>query len=191
MRALVSLLFPLLLAPPLLLAGCGADATPPPPPPQCDEKCKDGIAILAMRETAKLAFNLTLQGKPVGTHDKTTPCPFGGSVRVSGTATSNATQGATEVDLTYTLDNCSYLVKDDDPKRDYNTKLSGTMTQVGVLAVQPSATSALIMKSESISFEGTVYDPPLDYSVRCPLELAQDGNVLTGRICGREAKANL
>jgi hypothetical protein len=172
-------------------AGCQADATPPPPPPPCDQKCQDAVAIQAIRETAKLAFNIMLQGKPVGAHDETTRCPFGGAVRVVGTATSNAMQGATEVDLTYVMDGCSYLFKDDDPEDNYRTKLTGTLTQVGVIAVQPTATSALVMKSDSITFEGTVYDPPIDYVVTCPVELAQNGNKLTGTICGREAVTDL
>ncbi len=172
-------------------AGCQVDATPPPPPPPCDQKCQDAVAIQAIRETAKLAFNISLQGKPVGTHDVTTPCPFGGAVRIVGTATSNAMQGATEVELTYVMDGCSYLFKDDDPEDNYRTKLTGVLTQVGVIAVQPTATTALIMKSDSITFEGTVYDPPIDYVATCPVELAQNGNKLTGTICGREATTDL
>src|SRR5262249_2516535 len=84
----------------LAVSACGTKAAATAPPP-CDGTCQDGIAIRALRETAKLAFNLTLQGKPVGQHDETTPCPLGGSVHVFGVATSNAVQGATEVDLTY------------------------------------------------------------------------------------------
>jgi hypothetical protein len=161
-------------------------------PPTCDGTCKDGIAILAMRETAKLAFNLTLQGKSVGAHDETRPCPFGGTVRVFGTASSNAVQGTTEVKLTYVWDGCGYMVKDTDPKKTYNTKLAGTMTQEGILAVQPSATSAITMASDAMTWEGTVYDPPIDYAAtKCPVALGQDGNALTGTICGRIASGQL
>jgi hypothetical protein len=173
------------------LVHCSATAAPAPKAPPCDQKCQDGVAIKAIRETMKLAFNLTLQGKPVGAHDETRPCPFGGSVRVYGTATSNAIQGATEVDLTYELDGCGYLFRDDDPDDNYTAKLSATITQRGILAVQPTATSAVIMGSAAVRYEGTVYDPPIDYNVDCPLELAQNGNTITGRICGRDARADL
>jgi hypothetical protein len=149
------------------------------------------VAIKALRETTKLAFNLTLQGKPVGSHDLTTPCPFGGTARVFGTASSNAIQGSTDVQLTYVLTDCGYLFKDDDAEDNYSLKLSGTITQDGVIAVQPSSTSAIVMKSESMTFAGTVYDPPLDYAAQCAVELGQNGNTLTGKICGRDATTDL
>src|SRR5689334_14405646 len=93
----------------LTLTACGSKVSDPPPPPPCDEECKDEIALRALRETTKLAFNLTLQGKPVGEHDRSTPCPLGGTARVAGVATSNAVQGATEVKLVYVLAACGYL----------------------------------------------------------------------------------
>ena len=73
----------------------------------------------------------------------------------------------------------------------YSVKISGTLTQEGILAVQPTATSALVMKSEGVKLSGTVYDPPIDYTVDCPVELGQNGNKLTGKICGRDAKTDL
>ena len=183
----LSLLFSL----PVFAGGCGSAATAPPAPPPCDDKCKDGVALKAIRETTKLAFNLTLQGKPVGTHDLTTPCPMGGAARVFGTASSNAVQGATEVKLTYVLVECKYLFKDDDAEDNYSMTISGVMTQEGIIAVQPSATSALVMKSETMKLAGTVYDPPLDYAAECPVEMGQNGNKLTGTICGRDAVTDL
>lgn len=185
------ILQPLALGAMLVSAGCGATATAPPKPPPCDDECKDGVALKALRETTKLVFNLTLQGKPVGTHDAVTPCPFGGGARVFGTATSNALQGATEVKLTYVLAECAYTFKDDDAEDNYAVTISGTITQEGILAVQPTATSAIIMKSDQIKMSGTVYDPPLEYSADCPVELGQNGNKLTGKICGRDAQTDL
>ncbi|MBX3198378.1 MAG: hypothetical protein KF894_09630 [Labilithrix sp.] len=175
----------------LLGAGCGSSVSAPPAPPPCDEACQDGVALKALRETMKLAFNLTLQGKPVGEHDETTPCPLGGSARVFGSATSNALQGATEVKLTYVLSDCRYLFKDDDAEDNYAMQIAGTMTQEGILAVQPSSTSALVMKGESMKLLGTVYDPPIEYAADCPIELGQNGNKLTGTICGRDAFSDL
>jgi hypothetical protein len=172
-------------------AGCQADATPPPPPPSCDEECKDGIAVKALREMMKLAFNLTFQGKPVGEHDLSTPCMFGGTARVYGTATSNAIQGATEVSLTYVFTNCGYQFQDDDPDDNYKMNLDGTMTQQGIIAVQPSTASAVVMKSDAIKLSGTIYDPPIDYTAECPVELGQNGNIISAKICGRDATADL
>ncbi len=51
-------------------------------------------------------------------------------------------QGATLVDLTYQFASCKYIERDDEPDENYAITLNGTITQQGVIAVQPSATSA-------------------------------------------------
>lgn len=176
----------------VVLGACGDDAGPsPPPPPPCDQACRDGSAIRAMRLAMKLVYNLTLQGEPVGAHDETVDCPLGGSARVFGVATSNAEQGTTEVDLTYVLDGCVTLEKDDDPKDNYRLALTGTVVQKGKLAVQPSATTALSLKSDAFSFVGTIYEPPADYQESCPFVLMQDANRVVGTLCEREASTTL
>lgn len=169
-----------------MLLSC-TDGPAPAAPPPCDDECKDEIGLRAVRETLKLVFNLTLQGKPVGTYDVSTPCPRGGSARIFGTATSNAVQGATEVKLTYEIQSCAYVQKDDDAKENYTVAISGTVTQEGTIAVQPSSTTALLMKSDSISIAGSVYDPPGPYEAKeCPLDIFQNGNRVGGTLCGRE-----
>jgi hypothetical protein len=159
----------------------------PRPPPRSAPRLDTG-ALRSLRETVKLAFNLTLQGKPVGAHDLTVPCPFGGSVRVRGEAYSNPVQGATEVTLTYELAGCTYMQRDSEALENYGMALTGVLTQEGTIAVQPTATTALVMKSDSMSFAGTVYDPPVAYEAPgCALDVVQNGARLTGTICGREA----
>lgn len=168
------------------------DGPAPPPAPPCDEACRDANALRGLRETAKLAFNLTLQGKPVGDHDETIPCIRGGSARVHGRATSNADQGATHVELTYVFTHCAYYFRDDDPEDNYDLVFDGTLTQSGTLAAQPSSTTALVMKSDGMSIHGTVYDPPEPYEVTdCAMDLAQDGRKLFGTMCGRDAAVEL
>jgi hypothetical protein len=168
-------------------AGCGSTKEAPPSPP-CDQACADGTAMRAVRETMKLAYNLTLQAKPVGTQDATTPCPGGGTAHLFGVATSNAAQGATEVDLTYVLDACAYKQKNTTPGLNYAATLTGTITQKGIIAVQPSSTTALMMESTTIAVAGTVYDPPIAYDQSgCALEMTQNGNLVSGTICGRAA----
>lgn len=190
MRRALSILA--LLAIPALTA-CASDvAAEPPPPPPCDQLCKDGIALRGMREIMKLVFNLTLQGKPVGAHDYTVPCPLGGAARVFGTATSNAVQGSTEVDLTYVIDGCTLLERDDDVKENYRLTVTGTLVQKGTLAVQPTSTTALGIKSDSVTVAGTIYDPPEPYeATACKAQLAQIGSKLTGLWCGRETTVDL
>ena len=173
----------------LLVTGvlaCTSGPTPDPPPP-CDQLCLDGTAMLGMRLTLKQIYNQTLQGRPVGPQDAKYTCPLGGSARVFGAATSNVVQGATEVTLTYELDECVLLDRDADPKGNYRLATSGKITQTGTLAVQPTATTALGMKSDAITITGTVYDPPVPYEQRaCPLVTNQDGSKLTGTLCGRD-----
>jgi hypothetical protein len=140
----------------------------------------------------KLVFNLTLQGKPVGAHDYLVPCPLGGQARIFGTAMSNATQGSTDVKLTYVLDGCTVLERDDEANENYRMVVSGTVQQEGVIAVQPSATTALSIKSDDVSLVGTVYDPPVPYEERgCAVVLSQDGSRLTGTLCGRDTTTDL
>jgi hypothetical protein len=175
----------------VLFFGCSGRSTAQATPP-CDQECQDKVALLAIRETMKLAFNLTLQGKPVGVHDERTACPQGGTVRVFGRASSNAIQGATEVDLAYEFAQCGYLQKDTEPNENYDVVLNGNVVQKGTLAVQPTSTTALTMSSESLTVEGKVYDPPLPYAEKaCVLTLGQDGNKLAGKVCGRSVGVDL
>ncbi|MBX3189488.1 MAG: hypothetical protein KF819_20860 [Labilithrix sp.] len=176
-----------------LLLACGSDAGPaPPPPPPCEQLCLDGIALRGLREGMKLIFNLTFQGKDVGTHDFTVPCPLGGTARISGEATSNAIQGTTEVKLEYVFDGCTQLERDDDADENYQLTVTGTVSQVGTIAVQPSSSTALGLRSDKVTITGTVYDPPRPYEVvDCPVVLSQNGNNLAGLLCGRQVGVNL
>lgn len=160
---------------------------PTPEPQACNDECRDEGGFRALRETIKLVYNITLQGNPVGEQDETTPCPQGGSAHVFGYATSNADIGATEVDLTFELNECAYLQRDDEPDESYDTVISGTVTEAGILAVQPTATTAILLSGESIDIEGTVFDPPVSFSAQdCELEAGQNGNRIGGTLCGRE-----
>ncbi len=174
----------------LATAACGSDEAPPSKP--CDQACKDATAVRSLRETLKLVYNLTLQGNPVGAQDETTDCPLGGSARVVGVASADPTQGATFVSLVYVLEACAYNEVDEEPGENYEMTFSGVLVQEGTLAVQPSATTALIMQSEAMSLSGSVYDPPLEFSESdCSLRLGQSGNQIAGKLCGRTAGAEL
>jgi len=177
----------------LLLSGCGAGARPEPPPP-CDQSCQDGIGLRGLRETMKLAYNLLIQGRPVGAQDAMTPClspsgSEGGNVHVFGNATANAVQGSSFVELEYDFEECAYAVPPSAiPNQNYSLVVTGHVTQQGTLAVQPSSTTALLIDGDSLSLSGTVYDPPLDYDVAdCKLSVAQQGNRVSGTLCGRNA----
>jgi hypothetical protein len=173
-------------------AACGGQASQPESVATCDAACRDRGAARALRETVKVIYNLTLQANPVGEQDESTRCPLGGRARVSGMATSLAEQGATELALRYELDECAYLQRDDDVEDNYDTVISGTVTEQGTLAVQPTATTALIFESDSISIVGTVYDPPADYAeTDCALRLVQSGNSFDGMLCGRKVGLDL
>lgn len=167
---------------------CSCSAPVPPPEEECDSRCADGVALRAMRETMKLAFNLALQGKPVGPQDATGACPEGGGFRVFGEAGSNALQGTTEVKLTYVFDRCVYRQIDDDLDENYLMTVTGTLTQDGTIAVQPSATTALIIRSDDLTLTGEVYLPAQPYSIAgCATVLSQTGNAIAGTVCGRAA----
>lgn len=170
---------------------CSSAGARPEAPP-CDEACREEVALRGVRETLKVVFNLGLQGKPVGPQDVTVPCPMGGSARVVGEATSNPEQGSTFVELTYTLTACAYDQRDDEPDEAYALVTEGTVTQAGVLAVQPTSTTALRIESEAITVRGRVYDPSSPYeAVACPMKLGQNGSRLAGTLCGREVGTDL
>ena len=176
----------------VLAAGCGAGSHPAPAP-ACDQACQDGVALRGLRTIVKFAFNLTVQGKPVGAQDATQAClpelGSAGTAHVFGTATSNADQGSSFVDLSFDFQNCAYpAAPDPSADQNFDITVSGLISEHGTLAVQPSSTSALLFHSDAVSLTGTVYDPPLDYAISdCALDLNQDGNNLAGTLCGRAA----
>lgn len=169
------------------LTGCSSDDEPGETVP-CEEACQDAVALRAVRETMKFMFNITLQAQPVGAQDVTADCATGGSAHIFGEASSVPEQGATLVDLTYDFVDCGYLERDDERDENYSVTIDGVLTQRGTLAVQPSATTAIVIESDSLTMTGTVSDPAIDYTVTdCPFTLAQNGDELSGTICGREA----
>ncbi len=182
----------LVLAASLLAAGCGAGSHPAPAP-ACDQACQDGVALRGLRTIIKFAFNLTVQGRPVGAQDATHDClPSNGStgqVHVFGSASSNADQGSSFVDLSFDFQNCAYpAAPDPSAEQNFDITVAGLVSEHGTLAVQPSSTSALLFHSDAVSMTGTVYDPPIDYAAAgCMLDLNQDGNELAGTLCGRAA----
>lgn len=172
-------------------AACSSDDAAPPAKP-CDELCRDESAARSLREIIKVVYNSTLQANEVGEQDERARCPHGGMAHVSGVATSVAEQGASELDLVYELNECSYLQRDDEVEENYDVTISGVVTEQGILAVQPTATTALIFESDAISVAGTVYDPPVDYSeTDCALRLAQNGNHFAGTWCERKVGFDL
>jgi len=111
----------------------------------CDQACIDRTALRGVRETLKLVYNLTLQGNPVGPQSALTPCPTGGGARVSGEASSSATQGTTRVDLLYELLECGYTQRDETPDENYALTFTGSFHQSGTIAVQPATSTALLI----------------------------------------------
>jgi|SRR5579859_1983647 len=166
--------------------GCGGRA--PAAPAACDQACQDGIALRSLRVGMRLAFNFAVAAKPVGMQDAMVPCIPSGQVHIVGDAESNAMLGTSQVNLTYTFTDCQNpSPKSTTPERNYNLKLNGMVTEVGVLAMGGPTTSLIIMGT-GLGFSGTVYDPPTNYEdMDCALAANQDGNNVTGTLCGRMA----
>ncbi len=169
---------------------CGVGSRPAPAA-ACDPGCQDQVALRGLRTLLKFSYNLTVQGQPVGAQDESRDClPSAGStgnVRVFGEASSNAAQGSTFVNLNFDFQSCSYpAAPDPTADQNFDITLDGLITEQGTLAVQPSSTTALLLHSDAVSITGTVYDPPVPYTVSdCVLDLNQDGNQLSGTLCGR------
>jgi len=173
----------------LACAGCGGPS--PAPPPTCGQACADGTALRGLRLLMKFGFNRTLYGNDAGMQDEMTPCPVGGTGRIHGNIATNATVGTMDVDLTYDLAACRFLIVatvDSTPAHDFDLTLTGTITENGILSAQPTSTTALTFRSSAMTFSGTVYDPAIDYEqTDCALDFAQDGNSVAGTACGRTA----
>jgi len=174
-------------------SGCGAGPRPAPAPP-CDQACQDGVALRGVRTAMKIAYNFAVAAQPVGAQDKMAPCVSfdgtrGGSVHVFGNASVNAIQGASIVALSYDFEDCLYSAAPDaTANQNFSLTMTGLVTEGGTLSVQPTATTALAIASDSLSISGTVYDPPLDYAVSgCALSVIQNGNEVSGALCGRKA----
>jgi hypothetical protein len=174
-----------------VLFGCGSNVGATKTRKSCDTKCQAEVAARGLRETLKLAYNLTLNGKPVGAQDESHAC-LSGDVRVVGEAHSNAAQGSTEVDLVYTFDSCAYRQVDATQAENYDLSFRGDVSQSGVLTVQPTAPTALIITSDALDIEGSVFDPPVEYSeTACEVRLQQSGNKLSGTMCGEPVGVSL
>ena len=94
--------------------------------------------------------------------------------------------------LTYALDHCATLRVDTDAARNYSLTFTGSVVEDGTLAVQATSTMALTFTSAALDCTGTVHTEPLDYAFSaCPLTLAQDGNNLSGKLCGRTVGVGL
>jgi hypothetical protein len=185
----------------LSVVACSASSGGPPPTVSCPASCQDDAAVLALRQAVKLVYNLALQGRDAGAQDQTVPCPLGGSAMVSGTATSNADQGTTTVDLTYVFSQCQYSQVDSDATRTFQLTLDGSLHETGTLAVDPSSSTALSIATdpqmnEAITISGTVFSPAIPYDAStdagpCAVMLMQDGDSLAGWLCGRMVGASL
>lgn len=174
-----------------LVVGCSSNVGKDKPVKDCDVECQTRVMARGLRETLKLAYNLTLNGKPVGAQDASHAC-LGGSVRVTGEARSNAEQGSTEVDLRYDFSRCQYRQVDATEEQNYDLTFEGSITQSGVLTVQPTAPTALIITSDGVAIEGSVFDPPSEvHEASCEVRLQQSGNKLSGTLCGRPAGVSL
>jgi hypothetical protein len=161
-------------------------------PTTCDATCKDGEGVRALRDAMKLVYNLTLQGGPTGAQDATTPCPLGGTAHVSGTAGSVPDQGTTMVQLTYDFESCDYSETDSDPTHTFALTLTGTITETGNIASEPSSTTSLNFASDAMTLTGTVFAPSVEYQVdACAVALSQDGDNVSGKLCGRSAGTSL
>ncbi|MGC4088914.1 MAG: hypothetical protein QM756_13650 [Polyangiaceae bacterium] len=175
----------------LLALACSSNVGASKSQKSCDDACQAQVAARGLRETLKLAYNLTLNGKPVGAQDASHAC-LGGSVRVHGEAYSNAEQGSTDVDLVYSFDACGYRQVSATQNQNYDLVLRGDVRESGVLTVQPTAPTALIITSDALDIEGSVFDPPIDFQrLGCAVSLAQSGNRLSGTMCGQAVGLSL
>jgi hypothetical protein len=192
MRPIVILVF-------VALAGCSSPATP-----TCDQECQDGVTIRALREGMARIYNKTFPQPlpagvtppqdyvpppvvPNGPQDLMVLCDAVHAVHVVGDAVSDEYQGITTVSLTYDVPGCLSENKNDPtPEGNYSLLITGTLFEVGKLS-QGNRVTAVVIRGDGVSFSGTIFDPAIALSETCDVDLVQNGNNVSGRICGRIA----
>jgi hypothetical protein len=177
---------PVFLFAALALVGCGS-STPPAPPATCDTACADGIVLYALRRTMVFVYNEALTAQPAGAQDGGGEC-LTGTAAVGGIAVPDGGVGSVGVSLSYDLAACQMLRKNTTPGHNYDLTFAGTIAEQGTIAVLNTSTMTLAIKSDALSFFGTVYDPPVYYEgSSCAVDVTQNGNDAFGTICGRPA----
>jgi hypothetical protein len=132
----------------------------------------------------KLVYNLSLQGNPAGEQDERVACPSAGVARLTGSASTDPERGTTKLDLTYAFEGCRYEQHTSEPSESYALAVTGTVLQRGVLAGPAQTTTALVLESDALTLQGTVYDPPLHYRAEeCELAVTQEGERVSGKLC--------
>jgi hypothetical protein len=171
--------------------GCGSSSSAPPPlDAGCEQACQDGMALYAVRQTMRLLYNESLNGREAGTQDAGAEC-LTGTANVSGVAVPDGGVGSVGVSLAYDFQACEYLDKSSAAAHTFDLTFTGVVTETGTLAVLGTATMALTIESAEITISGSVGDPPTPYvAPRCSLSLTQNSNDLEGTICGRAASAS-
>jgi hypothetical protein len=178
---------PVFLAGAMALVGCGSSTPAPAPPETCDTACADGIVLYALRQTMMLIYNEALTGQDAGDQGGGGEC-LTGAAAVGGTAVPDGGVGSIGVNLSYAFAVCQLLRKNTTPGHNYNLTFTGTVSEEGANAVLSTATMMLAIKSDALSFSGTVYDPPTPYEgSNCVVDVTQNGNDVVGTICGRKA----
>jgi hypothetical protein len=172
----------------LALVGCGSSTPPPLPSATCDTACADGVVLYALRQTMQFVYNEALQGQPAGAQDAGGEC-LTGTAAVGGIAVPDGGVGSVGVSLSYELAACQLLRKNTTPGHNYDLTFAGTVSEEKTIAVLlNTSTMTLAIKSDALSFSGTVYDPPMHYEgSNCVVDVTQNGNDVTGTICGRQA----
>jgi hypothetical protein len=90
------------------------------------------------------------------------------------------------VSLTYQVPGCLSENKNDPtPEQNFSLVITGTLTEVGTLG--GGNTNAVVIRGDGVSFSGSVFDPAYEYVETCDLDLVQNGNNVSGRLCGRTA----
>lgn len=137
-------------------------------------------------------YNANFVGKTCGTQDKTTTCPNGGTVKISGSfscTTTNGTQSS-NLDLTYVMTNCVEV------RNGMTVTLTGTMKHTGSSTNVSSVVTSETIEYKSVgpvkitgtSVSANVYkdfsNDACEYTVNSRLTEVGGTSKVTGTLCG-------
>jgi hypothetical protein len=202
----------------LYAMGCSGKQPAPSAPCDQECRDAIALRALREAMRSAFTINVAYKDRDNGLQDVEGRCSDTGvgSARIFGTAVSNTQQGMTKVDLAYEFLSCLVTSVEATPERNYDLSLKGTVTEVGALSALSTSPNALKIATlgasppdggadaggedagdeggadagafSTLSFNGTVYDPPVEYHENvCEILAMQNGNNVSGWICGRIA----
>lgn len=163
--------------------------TDPLPPDTLQRTIFDNAIAQAQMQTTIILYDNHIAGKLTGNIDIQVSCPDGGSSRITGTVVPAASDGLTNIDLTFAMNACYAVLSGASGDR---TSLRTTGILRKTASFSASAATASYQSSGNLAVSGTLrhvinsrthLEPSIDES--CAFAATATRTQATGSYCGR------